>query len=43
MTARTTQLNSGGTITVRESVLRGAGPIGPKGPQGDPGPAIAIP
>ena len=42
MTARTTQLNSGGTITVRESVLRGAGPIGPKGPQGDPGISVAV-
>lgn len=42
MTARTTQLNTGGTITVRESVLRGAGPVGPKGPQGDPGISVAV-
>ena len=42
MTARTTQLNSGGTITVRESVLRGSGPQGPKGPEGDPGISVAV-
>lgn len=42
MVARTTQLNNGGTITVRESVLRGSGPIGPKGPQGDQGISVSV-
>lgn len=42
MVNRQTQLSSGGTVLVRESVLRGSGPPGPRGPQGAQGAAIHI-
>lgn len=42
MVNRQTQLSSGGTVLVRESVLRGSGPRGAVGPQGTQGPAIHI-
>ena len=37
-----TQLLSGGTVLVRESVLRGSGPQGPMGPTGPRGSALII-
>ncbi len=37
-----TQLSSGGTVLVRESVLRGSGPQGPMGPAGPNGASMII-
>lgn len=37
-----TQLSSGGTVLVRESVLRGSGPRGPMGPTGPQGTSMIV-
>jgi len=42
MVNRQTQLSSGGTVLVRESVLRGSGPQGPQGPRGVDGIPMTI-
>lgn len=42
MVSRQTQTQSGGTILVRESVLKGSGPQGPTGPRGVAGTSAVI-
>lgn len=42
MSSSIVRLVNGGTIAVREGVLRGVGPEGPSGPQGPPGTATTI-
>lgn len=42
MTTQLVRLVNGGTVQIREGILRGVGPVGPTGPQGPPGAATTI-
>ena len=42
MTTNLVRLVNGGTIQIREGILRGVGPVGPKGDQGDIGPPMIL-
>jgi hypothetical protein len=42
MSTSLVRLVNGGTIQIREGILRGVGPVGPKGDQGDIGPPMTL-